>query len=321
MHLLRAFALAAAWVMVAALIALGGAGIVATANHVPGTQARAELTSAGDDEVEPALDAATARLQALSERVDALGATARQALTMVAAGDVSALQDSISSGTLDLAAVQAGAVELDRALAEIPYTGSDWALHVSDVMHRRYEELASISGVTSGLESDWAAFSGQALDAATLTGLLARHDEETAAAAAEGSAAHYKQALALLDKSDATIARSRALQERLATHTDVSTLASWLDRSEGYDDALQSLYTALLQSKGRVTSDVRSAFAAEKAARESLPSDTRALVVIMSDIARGGLNQAVIAIEEARGSLSSAIEVQRMLKDEPQLPG
>ena len=37
----------------------------------------------------------------------------------------------------------------------------------------------------------------------------------------------------------------------------------------------------------------------------------------MSDIARGGLNQAVIAIEEARGALSSAIDRQQQLQDPP----
>ena len=39
------------------------------------------------------------------------------------------------------------------------------------------------------------------------------------------------------------------------------------------------------------------------------------MVVIMSDIAQGGLNQAVIAIEEARGSLAQALEVQQQLRD------
>ena len=40
------------------------------------------------------------------------------------------------------------------------------------------------------------------------------------------------------------------------------------------------------------------------------------MVVIMSDIAQGGLNQAVISIEDARGSLAQALDVQRQLRDE-----
>jgi hypothetical protein len=70
-----------------------------------------------------------------------------------------------------------------------------------------------------------------------------------------------------------------------------------------------------------VTGAVRKAFAAEKAARERLPGDTRGLVVIMAEIGRGGMNQAVISIEEARGELDAALELQRQLEDAPALPG
>jgi hypothetical protein len=55
-----------------------------------------------------------------------------------------------------------------------------------------------------------------------------------------------------------------------------------------------------------VTREVRRAFEAVERAQQSLPLDTRALVVIMSDIAQGGLNQAVISIEQARGGLAAA---------------
>ena len=65
------------------------------------------------------------------------------------------------------------------------------------------------------------------------------------------------------------------------------------------------LYKALIKSGARVNAEVRKAIDAEQQARAQLPGDTRALVVIMSDIAQGGLNQAVIAIEEARGSLAA----------------
>jgi hypothetical protein len=43
------------------------------------------------------------------------------------------------------------------------------------------------------------------------------------------------------------------------------------------------------------------------AAQQQLPPDTRALVVIMGDIAEAGLDQAAIAIEQARGDLGDAV--------------
>jgi len=57
-----------------------------------------------------------------------------------------------------------------------------------------------------------------------------------------------------------------------------------------------------------VTTAVRNAVKAEKAARSQLPPDPRALIVIMADIGRGGMNQAVIGIEEARATLATAID-------------
>ena len=101
----------------------------------------------------------------------------------------------------------------------------------------------------------------------------------------------------------------------------MSTLITWLDRNAEYDAALRGLYQSLVDAKGRVTDDVRAAFAAEKEARARLPEDARGLVVIMAEVAQGGLNQAVISIEEARGSLSAALDVQADLRAGGTPPG
>ena len=104
-------------------------------------------------------------------------------------------------------------------------------------MIHRYQALTETRGVTDGLETDWAGFAGRALSAATLTNLLSRHDKQTADAAAQGSAAHYRQALDLLDESDAMIEQARGLRDDLAGSTDVSTLTTWIDRNAAYDAA------------------------------------------------------------------------------------
>ena len=46
---------------------------------------------------------------------------------------------------------------------------------------------------------------------------------------------------------------------------------------------------------------------AERKAQDRLPPDTRGLVLIMAEIGRGGMNGAVIAIEQARGQLAEAL--------------
>ncbi len=308
------------WLAAALLIAFGAAGAVTAMQHTPGTASRAELTWAGDRAVEPGLDAAAGELQVLADEVDGLGSTARQALATVVAGDMEALQDLIVKGTSELAVVGVQTRKVEAALDAVPPMGPDPGLVVADDVRRRYDALAATSGLTAGLEADWSAFTGRALDAATLTGLLARHDQETGDATKQGAAAHYKAALVLLDKSDATIAEARALADRLGRASDVSTLDRWLDRNAAYDAAVRNLYRSLDNARGRVTDKVRAAFEAEKDARAQLPADTRGLVVIMAEVAQGGLNQAVISIEEARGSLAAALETQANLESPAPLP-
>lgn len=312
---LGGFAIRLAWILVALLISFGTAGFLATMSQPPGTAGRPELTWNGDAAMEPALDAATDDLRSLSDEVDALGATARQALSQVVGGDVDPLGQAIADGTLQLARVQALADSLGASLADVPHTGVDWELYVSAGLHRRYEQLAGTSSLATGLEDDWASFTGRSLAATRLTTLLTRHDEETAAAARLGSDGRYRDALAQLDRSDATIAESLQLRDDLAGTTEISTLSAWLERNAAYDAALRNLYEALIKSDARITDPVRKAFDREQQARAQLPGDTRGLVVILSDVAQGGLNQAVIAIEEARGLLATALEVQEQLRD------
>ncbi len=106
----------------------------------------------------------------------------------------------------------------------------------------------------------------------------------------------------------------------LAARVDTTTLVQWLDLNAAYDAALRTLYETILAADGVVTDEVRAAAEAEQSARARLPRDTRALVVIMNDVAQGGLNQAVISIEEARGALAAELDVQRSLQQGLSLP-
>ena len=316
----RAILVRLAWLVVAALIAFGAAGVVTAMQPTPGTLDRAELTWAGDQAAKSALDAAAADLQMLADAVDALGADGAPVAVGGRRGRPGLTPGFHRRGDDRLASVDAQAKRVEAALAAVPSMGPGSELLVADDLRHRYDELAATTGLTARLEADWAAFTGRALDAVTLTGLLARHDRETADATRQGSAAHYKAALALLDKSDVTIAEARTLAGRLGQAADATTLTTWLDRNATYDAAVRDLYQSLIDAKGRVTDKVRAAFEAEKQARANLPGDTRGLVVIMAEVAQGGLNQAVISIEQIRGSLAAALESQAEPPDPPAPP-
>lgn len=304
---LRRVLTALAWLLVAVAVALGGAGVATALNPTPASGARPELTWAGDALAGPALAVATSRLEELSDAVDALGASARSALANLVAGDADGLAATLDRGTAELSRVSSASAALRAALAAVPLASDLPQLRLSPATLGRYEALAATPALAAGLADDWALLSARAMAASAVPELLSRHDEQTAAAARQGGAGHYRQALALLDAPDATIAQARALAAALSKTADVTTLTQWLDRQAAYDAALRRLYTAMLASKGRVTADVRAAFEGEQAARAALPASSRGIVAIMGDIARGGLNQAVIDIEVARGSLAAAL--------------
>jgi len=296
------------WLGLVVAIALGAAGLVSGTDHQPGTPARAELTYDRDRDVEGALDAASGRLVELAETVAALGVQARGALAALNGSEISTVEAAIAEGDrlLDEVATQTTSLRLE--LADVPHLArSDTALLVSDGPVARHAAMVAALDATQGLRAAWVRLTTGSVAAIQLSTLLAQHDEQVVDAAALGRAARYEDAIARLDEADATIEAARGLRNQLANTVDVGVLDEWLDRNAAYGVALRNLYAAYATVGSTVTQELRDAIAAEAAARRELPPDTRGLVVIMAEIGRGGMNGAVIAIEEARGRLTSAI--------------
>jgi hypothetical protein len=305
---LRALIAGIAWLVLAALLALGGAGVAAALNHTPGTAARLELTFTADQAAKPAIDGAAAQLAGLGDAVDRLGIAGRDALTSLVGGDTAGLQAALDAGTARLDSVHAASDALAGALAAVPYVTGHSELYLAPSLATRYDQLVKARTLVSGLADNWAMFSEQALDASKVPALLTQHDAVAASAARQGSAGKYPQALKLLDGADSAMVQARALRDRLAKKADVTTLTAWLNANAAYDGSLRSLYQTMRDAKGKVNDAVRKAFAAELAARAALPKDTKGIIVIMNDIARGGLNQAVIAIDTTKGLISKVLE-------------
>ncbi len=300
------------WLVLVVAIALGAAGIVTGADHQPGTAARPELTYARDAEVTTALDAATRDLEGLVDQVAALGVQARGALAALNGTDTATVDAAIAEGNRLLEGMLAQTFLIRGQLATTPYVArANPGLYVSDALVARHAALVAALDATDGLQDAWVRLTTGSVAAVRLSTLLARHDEEVADAARLGRAARYDDAVERLDDADATIEEARSLRNRLANTVDVTVLDAWLDRNAAYDAALRGLYVAYAQVGNRVTDELRDALAAESTARRALPGDTRGMVVIMAEIGRGGMNGAVIAIEQARGRLSAVIEAAR----------
>ena len=305
---MRQIALAIAWLIAVLVIALGAAGIVAGMDAPATTGSYPWQTARDDVPVGQRLDAIAAQLEDVSLEMDALGVQARGALSALVANDQTSAATALETGDGLVAEIREQSLAIGLALSDVPLIGTPAAEYrLGPAVRERHARLVAALDKTRGLDQAWARLAVGSASASRLSELLATHDETVLKAAAKGRDADYSAALEILDDADALIADSRALRDRLANTVDVTTLDAWLDRSEGYDVALRDLYDALRSSEGRVTATVRAAMTEESKARDRLPPDTRGLVVIMAEIGRGGMNGAVIAIEQARGELADLL--------------
>jgi hypothetical protein len=296
------------WLLAAALISAGGAGIVVGMDHSPASGARPELTRAGDIAATAALDGALTDLEGIRGRVEALGVQARGALAALTGQDLETVEAAIAEGDAIVADVRARSAALSEALANVPgVSGPEARLVTSDAVRARHAAMTAALDLTLDLEGAWGRLTAGSIAAAQLSGLLADHDRSVAEAAGLGREGRYAEAIGRIDAADATMTEARRMRDRLANTVDVAVLDEWLRRNERYDSALRGLYAALIDSGGRITRAVREALDGEAAAKAQLPPDSRGLVVIMAEIGRGGLNGAVITIEEARGRLAQAL--------------
>ncbi len=312
----RRLAAAGLWLVLAALFALGAAGLVTGFGGAPATPKRAELTWAGDQAAEPGLQAAATDLRAVADDVASLSTSARTALAAVVAPDMTLLSSSVDAGSTQVDSIAAAAAKLQAEITALPGVertadglfGPTGELRLGPQTRARIATLETAVSATLTLPADWTKFSGASLAAQRLTTLLVDHDAATAAAAALGVDQKYAAAVAALDKPDSLLAEAKTLRGRIANTVDVSTLDEWIRRNGDYDAALRTLYSALVASGGKVDDTVRAAFAKEQAARDQLPPDTRGLVIILSEIARGGMNEVAIGIEQAKARLDDAVD-------------
>ena len=301
-------ALAAVWLLIAAVISVGAAGLVAAMANQPGTPARAELTLAGDTAAAPGLAAAQSELAALAGDVERLGELGRGALTALVAQDFDSLDVAVTDGQTLARAIEVRSAQIREGLLLLPGRGPDEALVWSSETRERRDIALAAVGATGGLELAWSRLAAGATVANRLTVLLVEHDKVAGAAAASGRDRKYAAGLKTLARAQAMLDEAKTLRDRLANTVDVSTLTQWIDRNAEYDAALARLFKATIAAKGSITQELRDAFVAERKAHELLPANTSGLVIILAEIGRGGLNQAVIAIEEARADLQAAVD-------------
>jgi hypothetical protein len=308
-RLLTRAALTIVWLLLVALIAIGGAGLVTTLANEPGTVARPELTLEGDRTAAPILDHVALELAGLTSDVDRLGELGRGALTALVSSDFGAIDTAVANGQALAHQVEGRSGQIREELRLLPGTGPNEAILWSPETVRRRDVALTALDATGGLEAAWIRLAAGASVANRLSILLTDHDRIAGSAAAAGRKGNYADALKTLAQAEAKLADAKTLRDSLAgTGIDVTTLTQWIDANARYDAALTHLYNATIAAKGRITKDLRQAAIDERKAHDLLPSNTSGLVIILAEIGRGGLNQAVIGIEQTKARLQAAID-------------
>jgi hypothetical protein len=301
---------AIAWLVLSAALALGGAGLVGELTHPPGGANREELTYPGDALLKTRLDDASNRLHQIASDVDQLSTDAKSALEGLAGTDPTALQKALAHGTSTAAVLAAATKGLRDSLAGMPGDEPGAVMQFSNATLVRRAAILAALDAAGGLADEWDHVTGRSVDAARLTALLQDHDKTVAAAIALGldkCLCRFSDAVTVLANAKATLDEITLLKGSFSTGSQVTVLDAWLASHVRYDAALTALYGALAKSGGRTNLTVRAAYREEIIARGLLPADNRSLIVIVAEFARGGLNQAVLAIEDASGRIDAAL--------------
>jgi hypothetical protein len=305
----RAGSVAAAlgWTVLAAAVALGAAGLESQLIHPPGGASRAELTYTTDHALQVRLDTAAASLAGISDNVDRMADSAKAALGSISNVDPTQLKTNLERGSGAAAVISSAALDLRASLTGLPGDAPDSAvLYSNAVLVRRAGILAAMDASLS-LAKDWQQVTTGSLAAARAAGLLNDHEVTIFQASQLGTKGQYSDAVAVIEQAKVTLEDISSLRDQIVAGGEVTVLDEWIQRHTTYDAALENLYRALDRSHGRNSLVVQQSVRAEAAARANLPPDNRAIIVVVAQIAQGGLNQAVIAINEAQGRIESAL--------------
>jgi hypothetical protein len=287
-------------------VALGAAGLTGQLTHPPGGATRAELTFSGDHALAARLDDATTRLRDVAANVDTMADAAKAALGAISVADATSLKTNLERGNGAAVLISTATLDLRSSLAGLPGDGPDAATQFSNAtLVRRAQILASIDAAIS-LAEQWQNVTGRSVDAARVVSLMQQHDTTILSATALGRTSAYADAVALIDQARIMVADVQSLRDQLVNTGDLTVLDEWVERSRNYDISLEALYKDLIISHGKNTLIVQADYRQEKIAREQLPNGG-AITVIVAEIARGGLNQAVLAIDDARRRIDAAL--------------
>jgi hypothetical protein len=298
-----------AWLGLAAVLAFGSAGMVAATSHSPALGGRPELTWGADQILTVKLDGAVRDLVLLNEDVTQLGNMTRDVLSNLTQVNDVGVTAAQGDGNTALAAIENRTAALRQRLDCGPWTNEKIVQLVetysSDAITRYQNVCVALDSVTP-LHDDWGSLVAGSTQILKVAQDIADHDNLGKDALQLATAGRYPDALAKLTAADQPLTEATTFASQLSLVADLSTLTTWLSRTRAFDDSLAVLWQSMIDSKGRVTSQVTAALKGVNDAKALLPTDNSALQVSLFEMTNR-LTADGISIETARGQLATAV--------------
>jgi hypothetical protein len=297
------------WLLLAAGLAFGSAGMAAVTQPQPVIGHRPELTWAADRELSAKLDAAVRDLVSLNGDVGQLSQTARKTLANLVQIDQAALTQAWGTGSSAVDSIYARAGDLDTRLTCNPWDATrdlELSKTYDPTLIDRYHHICLALASVAPLRGEWETLVAGSRTAMSVASDISTHDQAGTSALQLAIQGRYPEALAKLSSASSAISDATSTAAELAKVLDVSTLQDWLSRTTGWDSAAQALWQSVIDSKGVITPQVSAAIKVEKAARALLPDNNAVLQVVMDELA-GNLIPQGISIENSRGAFAGAL--------------
>jgi hypothetical protein len=299
-----------AWLGLAAILALGSAGLVAAASRPPTSGGREELTYAADKTLTDRLNSALGELRLLDSDVVGLAGQAREVLSYTTQVNQASLEAAYRTGADTVTRIEQRSTDLGSRLECDPWTPARTAqlelTYSSSLVERWHQVCLAVEGVPP-LSDNWSALVNGSQLAVSVANAIARHDSVAAEALRLATQGLYPDALAKLAEAHDSLAGAQQVADSFtAAGRDVSTLNTWLDRINGMDIALRALWQAMVDSNGRITTQVTAALRAVADARALLPDSNAVLSVVTYELA-GDLVSEALTIELAKADLGAAL--------------
>ena len=288
------------------LIALGGAGLTVAADRQQTPDQRPEVMWAADQAAQPWIATLSTDLTAIDTAATALSKAGRDTLGNVQALDVDKTRSAMSDGDGALATISAAITGLQADRAQANAHIERWRL--GPETSAQMDAVDAAVAAVADLGPQWTRIETRATLVAQLLDDLAQHDSQVFRATTAGRQGQWPDALNDLDAAASSLSDAGTVRDQLAAAATIDTLDDLLSRAGAYDSALRALYQ--YTGSGGAQSGVQfdTLQGAVQTAQSALPSDNRALSVIVGEAAGTELSDALASVEHDRGTINDALD-------------